>query len=267
MNELDNWMVETRALNPDAWVPNLKGQIVGNGFTDWKYDGFPAYFEMAYYHGLIDDELYDFGSRKCNFSYIELTGSQDLIKGCRDSIKTFLDYTKYVNIWNIYDKCHKNQPIPCVWSQPVVDFFNSTKVKEQLNILPELRGKSWQACDYETVRYNESIEGSVGLYPKLRSKYRLLFYSGDNDSIVPTQGTQQWINALGWTITDEWRPYFFKNSATTKQIVGYIEERGNFTLATVHNAGHQAAKNRRREVQALVNAFVNSQKIELLVQV
>ncbi|MEY4894047.1 MAG: hypothetical protein RL751_858, partial [Bacteroidota bacterium] len=35
----------------------------------------------------------------------------------------------------------------------------------------------------------------------------------------------------------------------------------------VHNAGHQAAKYKRREVQALVNAFVNNQKIELLVQV
>ena len=50
---------------------NLKGQIIGNGITNWRYDGFPAYYEMAYHHGLIDDELFDFGREFCNFSYFE----------------------------------------------------------------------------------------------------------------------------------------------------------------------------------------------------
>jgi len=113
--------------------------------------------------------------------------------------------------------------------------------------------------------YNESAEGSVWIYPKLKSKnYKMLFYSGDNDGIVPTQGTQQWINNLGWTVTDEWRPYFYKTTSTTKQIVGYIEQRGNFTLATVHNAGHMAAKTKRAQVKALIYAFINDQKIDLL---
>jgi hypothetical protein len=73
LHELDLWIEDTKKINVDAWVPNLKGQIINNGFTDWKYDGFPAYFEMAYYHGLIDDELFDAG-RKCNFTYIEVIG-------------------------------------------------------------------------------------------------------------------------------------------------------------------------------------------------
>jgi carboxypeptidase C (cathepsin A) len=78
MNELDMWISETKTANPDAWVPNIKGQIIGNGFTDWKYDGLPAYFEMAYYHGLIDDELYDFAHKRCNFSYVPIIGEHDL---------------------------------------------------------------------------------------------------------------------------------------------------------------------------------------------
>lgn len=32
---------------------NLKGFIVGNGATDWKYDGIPALFQMAYDHYII----------------------------------------------------------------------------------------------------------------------------------------------------------------------------------------------------------------------
>lgn len=41
--------------NPTGtYLPKLKGIIVGNGVTNWKYDGTPAYVEMAYWHGLID---------------------------------------------------------------------------------------------------------------------------------------------------------------------------------------------------------------------
>ncbi len=75
MEQLDEWIKEAKAGDPLAWTPNLKGQVIGNGFTNWRFDGFPAFFNMAYYHGLIDDELYDFGSARCNFSYIEVTGA------------------------------------------------------------------------------------------------------------------------------------------------------------------------------------------------
>lgn len=107
----------------------LKGQIIGNGFTDWKYDGFPAFFNMAYYHGLIDDELFDFGSAKCNFSYIEVTGSDALSEGCRNATKTFMNYTFYANKFDIYARCHKNQSVPCMWTKPIVEYFNRPTVK------------------------------------------------------------------------------------------------------------------------------------------
>lgn len=32
--------------------------MVGNGVTNWKYDTYPAYIEMAYYHGLYDLAMY-----------------------------------------------------------------------------------------------------------------------------------------------------------------------------------------------------------------
>jgi len=40
-------------------VLNLKGFMVGNGCTNWEVDCNPAYIEMAYWHGLYDDELYN----------------------------------------------------------------------------------------------------------------------------------------------------------------------------------------------------------------
>jgi len=36
----------------DVFKPNLKGMMVGNGVTNWKYDTYPAFIEMGYWHSL-----------------------------------------------------------------------------------------------------------------------------------------------------------------------------------------------------------------------
>ena len=156
--------------------------------------------------------------------------------------------------------------MPCLWTQPIVSYFNDLKVKSQLNVLPELWSKNWSACEFDSIYYTESMAGSAYLYNRLRDRgYRTLFFSGTNDAIVPTQGTQQWISAQGWNVTDAWRPYFYPVGPNTKQIVGYLESRDNFTFATVHNVGHFSAGGAKRaQIQKLVYAFVRGEKIDLL---
>lgn len=51
--------IQTNLDNPDAFLPPLKGMMVGNGVTNWKYDGSPAAFEMSYWHSLVDKDMYD----------------------------------------------------------------------------------------------------------------------------------------------------------------------------------------------------------------
>jgi hypothetical protein len=134
MEEIGKWSDEARTLDPQAWVPNLKGQIIANGLTDWKYDGFPAYFKMSFYHGLIDDELYEYGRDNCDYSYITIKGTGNFTQGCKDTLVTFEKYTYYANIWDIYAKCYRTDPVECLWSKPVSDYFNNLTVKNQLNV-------------------------------------------------------------------------------------------------------------------------------------
>jgi carboxypeptidase C (cathepsin A) len=47
----------TAHLGDDTFKPNLKGFMVGNGVTNWKYDTLPAFTEIAYYNGLIEEDL------------------------------------------------------------------------------------------------------------------------------------------------------------------------------------------------------------------
>lgn len=71
--KIDDYMKENEGKG--VFIPNLKGILVGNGVTDWKYDGVPAYFEMSYWHGLIDDELYENMNSKCDLSYYNVDQS------------------------------------------------------------------------------------------------------------------------------------------------------------------------------------------------
>ena len=143
----------------------------------------------------------------------------------------------------------------------MVDFFNNATVKGQLKIKAEALQNSWIACTYPGINgfnYSYNASGSVWIYNELRGKgYKLLAYTGDTDAMIPTLGTQQWINAQNWTVTEPWRPYYIPVTNTTKKVAGYVEVRGDFTLATVHGAGHQAAKNRRQQTYQAVFNFIN----------
>jgi carboxypeptidase C (cathepsin A) len=69
----------------------------------------------------------------------------------------------------------------------------------------------------------------------MRHNYRLLKYSGDMDGVVPTRGTIQWINALGWATKKEWRQY---KADGANNPAGWVWNLDGLDFATVHGAGH-----------------------------
>lgn len=75
---------------------------------------------MAFYHGLIDDEVYDFGKQFCDYSFFYFNLTNDMIRGCRENVNTFNKYVQPANPWDIYAKCPKKQPINCIYSDKMV---------------------------------------------------------------------------------------------------------------------------------------------------
>jgi hypothetical protein len=86
--------------------------MVGNGVTNWKYDTFPAYIEMGYWHGLYDldmyNEIYSNGCHK-EFEYVAIdpSGLSDI---CAEYFIGFQALTQGVNVYNIYGKCFGVDP-------------------------------------------------------------------------------------------------------------------------------------------------------------
>lgn len=87
------------------YLPKLKGIIVGNPVTDYKYDGKPAQFEMAYWFGLIDDVLYKTVKAKCDLSYWDFDAG-NLSPECKNWMNQFNSLIVSINHYDFLGKCY-----------------------------------------------------------------------------------------------------------------------------------------------------------------
>jgi hypothetical protein len=82
--------------------------MVGNGVTNWKYDGKPAAIEQGYWFGLVDDDLY-FKMKKCDYAYFAIDPSP-LSQECKDYVAQFDSYMTNIQPYDLLGKCYYNPP-------------------------------------------------------------------------------------------------------------------------------------------------------------
>lgn len=125
---------------------------------------------------------------------------------------------------------------PCV-EDYMTEYLNLAEVKEAIHVKSDI---DWVDCS-RTIKYKQSdgphsmtsyyqylIDGKFGL--------DILVYSGDDDDVCATIGTQSWIWDLGYTVASQWKDY-----TVDGQTAGYITKWKDtkLALATVHGAGHE----------------------------
>jgi carboxypeptidase C (cathepsin A) len=121
-----------------------------------------------------------------------------------------------------------------------VAYLNKPDVKAALHVNDDIR---WSECS-AAINYNRTDSSQAGtshLYKKIVDRapaLKVLVYSGDDDSVCGTQGTQRWIFGLGYDLKSEdlWREYIVDG-----QLAGYRTTWAHTNLAflTVHGAGHE----------------------------
>jgi hypothetical protein len=93
-----------------VFKPNLKGFMVGNGVTNWDYDTTNAYVDMAFWHSLYEEELYnEFKRLECNFNGPYFTKTTD---ACFDLLSEFDTLVQNVNVYDIFGICYGSFPYP-----------------------------------------------------------------------------------------------------------------------------------------------------------
>lgn len=123
---------------------------------------------------------------------------------------------------------------------------------------------TWTSCSsktpYGTLVYNYTWS-EVYMEPYYQylvaspMNLKIMVFSGDDDSICGTVGTQSWIYDQGWPITvgTEWTSWDYEG-----QVAGYVEKFDGLTFATVHGAGHEVPTYKPAQALKLISAYFNA---------
>jgi carboxypeptidase C (cathepsin A) len=248
-------------------VLNFKGFAVGNPYTD-SYSGTPAMFDTFWGHQLLPKPTYDAYVKDC------VKSPRPNVKECAELM---IEMNAAVGNLNPYaldypvcttDSSARKGRAQRTWLlnqmlskltredrkrmgvmaleeyQPCEDdyastYLNQPLVKAAIHVSKDIR---WESCSYKVSYnstdstqvstapiYNYLIDGGFGL--------NILVYSGDDDSVCGTIGTQSWIWGLGYEVSGKaWQTY-----TVDQQVAGYATQWNNTKLGflTIHGAGHE----------------------------
>lgn len=243
---------------------NFKGFAVGNPYTD-PYSGTPAMIDTYWGHQLVAKPTYDEYTRACSKDKSSAACSVASVKVltavgnlnpyaldypvCTENSPAKYGYSQ--RLWQMHHQLKalgiepkdiglksKGEYEPCA-DDYSSEWLNQASVKQALHVKTATR---WESCsyklDYSVVDstavstapiYNYLIDGGFGL--------NILVYSGDDDGVCATIGTQEWIWDLGYEVApNQWSTY-----TVNQQTAGYLTKWKKTKLAflTIHGAGHE----------------------------
>lgn len=251
---------------------NFKGFAVGNPYTDY-YSGVGAEMETYWGKQLLPKPSWDkYVANGC------LTVEQQL----NNSVCTYmiLDFMKKVGNLNPYaldyPVCLSSQQRamhtflhgseggyePCE-DEFSANYLNDPAVKKAIHVLDDIE---WVECSHTTKyqmadkmlpmeKYYRTILNS-----KTHPDLRVLVYSGDDDSVCGTIGTQKWIYDLGFPVDNLWTTWMVDGqtagySTTFKTPFG---KESRFAFMTVHGAGHEVPTYKPKEALDLFQRYLQN---------
>lgn len=266
---------------------NLKGFLIGNGVTHPKYDLASAALDFQFGHALFTVEM----RRRVTASCGEEAPYNVNDPNCKELIDEIKTINKDINIYDIYRNCYPPSGIelteekvninrkyshlynpfnlisktlrqdvkfepPCSDSYGIHMFFNNKDVQKVFNVM----NIPFEMCS-DDVYYSYIMNDlfSFYLYPMLiKSKLRILIYSGDTDMVVPLTGTIKWIQQLNLKVISPYRPWSIRGS---KEVAGFVTVYDGLTFATIKGTGHMVPQWKRKEAFDFFDKFINDEEL------
>jgi carboxypeptidase C (cathepsin A) len=270
-------ILQQQAANTDpTQVINFKGFMVGNPWTDEETNDI-ATINKFWGDGLLPIPTYNQWKAACgtpalrsaNYTWcddFEYGPINDLIGNidpygvnfpvCDPAIKSLNTYAQRVALFKMAGTPGINPVIQYEACSYTYAYLNTASVKAAIHANPDIE---WVACS-DATNYSDAdyLSSTQGYYNKLiefssTPQINILVFSGDGDAVCPTEGTQDWIFSLGYSILEYWTTWTVQD-----QVAGYITKfNGNLTFATVRDAGHEVASYQPIRAQTLFQAYLN----------
>lgn len=278
---------------PFASRINLKGFMVGNGYTDWQLD-FNANVENGRFHALTSEADFRAAEEACGGDYARCFWPRPGVE-CPDACGAAVDKaTRYamdgsIDIYDIYeDVCLGNASAVATQASTLEAFrgarkarrlggteisplfgtcidtyveryLNDPKVQAAVGVRPgTVPGGRWADCGVMTTQYQFNFESELPKYRKWTEKgdLQILIYNGDADYILSHVGNAAWISSLNLTKSKDWSAW----RGSDKQVAGYFEQYATggipLTFLTVKGAGHMVPKDRPRHALDVFARFL-----------
>jgi len=270
----------------DAEKINLKGILVGNACTNYKFDCDPADLDMYWTHALYSP------TTRANFE--KYCPSQPSSQECQNAKSEALQNVVDVNLYDIYSYCYVNETtkkgaynyipfykkymekfypnrnnlgnLDCTDAYGAVIWLNKPEVQRAFHIFDNIT--LWQPCnDIVGNNYNVSWDNaSYWAYPILiKNSYKILVYSGDTDGAVPTIGTIRWIQQLrtdmGLKTLKSWSSWVMNTTIgdySSYQLKGFYEIYQGLTFVSVKGVGHLVPEWAGKEAFHIFNYYLSN---------
>eukprot|EP00729_Bicosta_minor_P030823 gene30823-4610_t len=129
-------------------------------------------------------------------------------------------------------------------------YLNRADVQQAIGV-----NGTWSMC--ASINYN-STDVNQPMMPVWKELVahgglKIMIYSGDDDSVCATLGSQQFVWDLGLDAISTWKPWLIDG-----QTAGFKTQfQGNFDFVTVHGAGHMVPQTRPAQSLALITSFIS----------
>ncbi|KAE9447065.1 hypothetical protein C3L33_21032, partial [Rhododendron williamsianum] len=264
----ESYVVDDLLYATDTYNFLLKGYILGNPVTS-EHDDTNARIEYAHRLALLSDKLYESIKHNCNGEYVIIDPNNAPCIKDLTLVTACLANLFYAQILEPNCNYDSNNSSKLKWDRGFIqeeptDFLllpafpqfwcryynyyvlsdiwaNDERVRQALHIRKGTKDK-WQRCN-ESMAYTEVVFTSLDYHRNLsHTPLRALIYSGDHDMMVPYLGTHKWIESLGLTVDEEWRPWFVDG------------QNGGYTMS--YGGGHTAPEYKPKETFGMIERWL-----------
>eukprot|EP00640_Fibrocapsa_japonica_P000932 CAMPEP_0113943222 /NCGR_PEP_ID=MMETSP1339-20121228/21113_1 /TAXON_ID=94617 /ORGANISM="Fibrocapsa japonica" /LENGTH=644 /DNA_ID=CAMNT_0000948035 /DNA_START=89 /DNA_END=2023 /DNA_ORIENTATION=+ /assembly_acc=CAM_ASM_000762 len=169
-------------------------------------------------------------------------------KSMRSELREIDSSSEEERLMLAYDQCENT------W---MTEYLNQPEVKAALHVPDDIE---WEECSYQ-LNYDRSdmadpMEPHYKYLIDSDADIRIWVYSGDDDSVCGTMGTQMWVYDLGYEITRPWQEW-----KVNGQVAGFEVLFDGLSFVTVHDAGHEVPAFKPEESLALFKAFLAGESL------
>jgi len=146
---------------------------------------------------------------------------------------------------------------PCITSY-MTKWINQPSVKAAIHAQENIQ---WEQCSEKLFyREEDSMTPMDPVYQELIGKnlgLNIMIFSGDDDSVCGTMGTQSWMWRLGYPVLKQWAPWHHNG-----QVAGFELRFDGLRFVTVHGAGHEVPAFKPGPSLQLFQAFLEDVELE-----